>query len=284
MTVNQQMSAAWNGPESSHYVEHADRHDRQLAKVTEAIVEQAGLAPNDHVLDIGCGSGVTSFAAAARAGSVLGVDISGPLTEVATIRAATVDHRDCTAFVVADAQTHDFEESTVDVIISQFGLMFFDDPIGAFTNLHRALAPGGRIVFSTWRDLSENEWLAPVVRAAGEYVDVPDLGGLANGGGMFAMKHAHETEALLSEVGFSEVAVEPVDPPVLIGGGGDDVDDTVDFYLGMGIVRGLMGALDDDQRTAAVTAIRDEFHRRHVPGDGVRLDGAIWLVTATRGG
>ena len=151
MTVNQQMSAAWNGPESAHYVEHADRHDRQLATVTEAIVERARLGPDDRVLDVGCGSGVTSFAAAARAGSVLGVDISGPLTEVATSRAATVDHRDCTTFVVADAQTHDFEESTVDVVISQFGLMFFDDPVGAFTNLHRTLAPGGRIVFSTMR-------------------------------------------------------------------------------------------------------------------------------------
>ena len=84
-------------------------------------------------------------------------------------------------FVIANAQTHVYDEGSFDVLISQFGLMFFDYPVTAFSNLHRAMVSGGRIVFARWRALGENEWLAPVVAAIAEFTDVPDLGGLAAG-------------------------------------------------------------------------------------------------------
>ena len=83
MIPNQQQSEAWNGAESMHYVDHADRYDRQLAPVTDALIGQAGIEPGHRVLDVGSGSGVTTFAAARLASHVVGVDISEPLTRVA---------------------------------------------------------------------------------------------------------------------------------------------------------------------------------------------------------
>ena len=171
-------------------------------------------------------------------------------------------------FVIANAQTHVYDEGSFDVLISQFGLMFFDYPVTAFSNLHRAMVSGGRIVFARWRALGENEWLAPVVAAIAEFTDVPDLGGLAAGGGMFAFRRRSEIIDLLDRVGFGDVAVEPISPVVVLGG---DVDEAASFLFGIGIVRGLLSRLDDDQRERAIARIRAELENRHEPGVGIPL-------------
>jgi ubiquinone/menaquinone biosynthesis C-methylase UbiE len=87
MIPNQQQSEAWNGAESMHYVDQADRYDRQLAPVTDALIARAGIERGHRVLDVGSGSGVTTLEAARVASHVLGVDISEPLTRVARDRA-----------------------------------------------------------------------------------------------------------------------------------------------------------------------------------------------------
>jgi len=276
------MSEAWNGPESVHYVDHADRHDRQLAPITALILDAAAIRADHDVLDVGCGSGAMTLLAAQRARSVVGLDISHPLVQVAISRA-----EECGAtaaeFIVGDAQVHPFEREAFDSAISQFGLMFFDDPPVAFSNLRGALRPGGRLVFACWRGLGENDWLAPVVRATSVHVAVPDLGGLPKGGGMFAFKNCDEVAALLESVGFTEVEVAPVSPTMLIGGGGS-VDETAEFLLGLGIVRGVLGALDDEQRAVAEASIRAELDLHHddhhEDGVGVRLGSGVWLVSA----
>ena len=207
MSPNQGQSDAWNGPESAHYVDQADRYDRQLAPITGALLERAAITPTDTVLDVACGSGAGTLRAAPGARGVLGVDISEPLLEVARERArqAAIGNAE---FVTADAQIHDFDEARFDVAISQFGLMFFDDPVAAFTNIRRSMASGGTIVFTTWQALGANEWLAPVAHAVGRHSDVPDLGGLVNGGGMFALKHETEMADLLDAAGFETLRLE----------------------------------------------------------------------------
>jgi SAM-dependent methyltransferase len=273
---NERQSEAWNGPESAHYIDQADRYDRQLAPVTDALLARAAMLGRHRVLDVGCGSGAMALAAARVAATVVGVDISEPLTRVARERAHGVDNVE---FVVADAQTHPFEAASFDVVISQFGLMFFDEPATAFTNLRSALADDGRLVFSTWRSLADNEWLAPVTRAVAEFADVPDLGGLANGGGMFAMKDDREVAELLETTGFTDVVVEPISPSILLGGGGDAAE-SADFLLGTGIARGLLSRLDDDQRSRASERIRAQLAEHDEAGIGVRLGAGVWLVHA----
>ena len=278
MNPNQGQTEAWNGGESAHYVSHADRYDRQLAPFTEALLKHVDLGPDDTVLDIGCGCGVTTLQAARSAGAGLGVDISHPLVRIATDRAqaAGVDNVE---FVVADAQIHGFGEGEFDVIISQFGSMFFDDPEGAFANLRRALAPRGRAAFITWQELDANEWLMVVGRAVARYAGLPDLGGRAGGPGMFALKHPDETTALLTGVGFTEVSVEPVSTTILLAGG-EGLDESVDFLLGMGMVRGLLGRLEGDKHEAALDEIRATLAEHYEPDVGVRLGAAGWLVSA----
>jgi ubiquinone/menaquinone biosynthesis C-methylase UbiE len=275
---NEKQVEAWNGGESVHFVDHADRYDRQLAPFTEVLLEQVRLNQRRSLLDVGCGCGALTLATSGIALSSVGVDISVPLTEVASERArkARIDNVE---FVVADAQTHAFVPGTFDLVISQFGLMFFDDPVGAFSNLRRSLAPDGRLAFVTWRGLSANEWLTVVADEVSNRAAIPEFGGLANGPGMFALKDQDETRALLVAAGFTDVAFEPLAPTILIGGGGT-VDQSIDFLLGMGMVRGLVGLAGTEAHDEVVEAVRSSLTERYEPGVGLRFGAAAWLVTA----
>ncbi|MGZ6994121.1 MAG: class I SAM-dependent methyltransferase [Acidimicrobiia bacterium] len=279
MNANQQQSEAWNGAESAHWVDHADRYDRQLAPFADAMFERVQLDPQHAVLDVGCGCGATTLTAARRARAALGVDISNPLLEIAAdrARAASVANAE---FVVADAQVYAFAEGAFDLVISQFGLMFFDDPLSAFTNLRRALAPDGEVAFVCWQGLEANEWVSVAGRAAAQHVALPALGGQAGGPGMFSLKDADEIAALLVAAGLTQIEIESIAPSILLGGGGT-LDESMEFLLGMGIARGLLSRLEPAARAAAIEAISVSLAERYEPGAGVRLGTGAWLVSAS---
>jgi ubiquinone/menaquinone biosynthesis C-methylase UbiE len=275
---NKRQFEAWNGGESVHYVDHADRYDRQLAPFTEVLLEQVRLTPHRALLDVGCGCGALTLAAARIADSAVGIDISAPMTEVASERARTAQ-MDNVEFVVADAQTYAFAPGTFDLVVSQFGLMFFDDPVGAFSNLRRSLAPGGRLAFVSWQGLPANEWLTVIASEVAKRVETPEFGGISKGPGMFALKDQDETTALLEAAGFTDVTFESLAPTILIGGGGT-VDQSMEFLLGMGMARGLVSLAGTDAHDKMVEAVRLSLTERYEPGVGVRFGGGAWMVTA----
>ena len=172
------------------------------AACLDLIVREVDLQPGEHVLDVGCGAGALSLAAAdlvGDAGSVTGVDMSAPLLTVARQRPGA----GVVALLQADAQTHDFGDSRVDAIVSRFGVMFFDDPAAAFLNLAGALRPGGRIVFACWRDLIENEWIMVPAVAALEHVPMPELGE-EGGPGTYSLADPDRVRAVLVGAGLVE--------------------------------------------------------------------------------
>jgi SAM-dependent methyltransferase len=263
-----------------HYVAQADRYDLQLAPFAAAMLDRAELESTHGVLDVGCGCGATALAAAETARDVVGLDISKPLLAVAVERAKLAGVTNV-SYVLADAQTHEFAEGTHDVIMSQFGLMFFDDPERAFANLHRSLIGGGRIVFVSWQGIEANEWVSIVADEVARHTELPDLGGRSGGPGMFALKHRREIVGLLDAVGFTEISVEPIDPPIVIGGGGT-LDETLEFFGALGIVRGLLGRLDDEPRAVATAEVLAQVAQRFEPGEGARFGTGGWLTTARR--
>lgn len=116
--------------------------------------------------DVGCGGGGLAVAlgeAVGDEGTVVGLDISVPLLELARERASAAG-RSNVRFVEMDVQTGSGEEGPFDLVVSQFGVMFFDEPTVAFRAIRRRVrsAPGagpvGRFVFSCWQDIERNPW------------------------------------------------------------------------------------------------------------------------------
>lgn len=278
MRSNQKQFEAWNGGESVHYVDHSDRYDRQLMPFSDALLGHGGLEPHHAVLDIGCGCGATTLRTAGLVDRAVGADLSEPLLDVARHRARSSGIGNV-EFVIADAQTHNFGPGSFDVVISQFGVMFFDEPITAFVNLRRALAPGGRAAFVCWQGLQANEWLMVFGRAVAQHTVLPHFGGQAGGPGMFSLCDPTEITTLLSSAGFKQVECDPLTPTVLVGGGGT-VDESIDFLLGMGMARGLVGLAGPDAHDAVIDTVRQELAERYEPGIGLRLGTGAWLVSA----
>jgi ubiquinone/menaquinone biosynthesis C-methylase UbiE len=278
MQANQAQAEAWNGPEAAHFVDRADRYDRQLEPFTHALLERAGVDPGRVVLDAGCGSGATTLAAAATAERAVGVDLSRPLVELARRRAQAAKIAN-TEFVIADAQTHDFAAAAFDVLISRFGLMFFDDPVRAFTNIRRALSAGGRAAFVAWQGLHANEWLMVIANAVSRHAELPEFGGQARGPGMFALSEPDEVATLLGAAGFDQVECDSYTPTIVIGGGGG-LDDSIDFLLDDPMPRGLLGLVDPSARDDVLRTVHAELVDRYEAGVGVRVGAAVWVVTA----
>lgn len=277
MDVNEAQKEQWNGAESDHWVLHAARYDAQLVPFADVLFEQLELAERDAVLDVGCGCGVTTLAASRQAARAVGVDLSEPMLEVARTRMGQAGITN-TAFLAADAQTHDFGRQTYTAVISRFGVMFFDDPVAAFSNLHRVLVPAGRLSFVCWQPLAANEWLLVPGFAAAHYVSLPELGD-GTEPGMFALSDDERVRKILSDSGFSRIVVRPFITTITLGGGGD-VEETLSFLLGTGVARALLADAAPDVVDPAIDAVRQSLSAHFEPGVGVRLGAAAWMVSA----
>src|SRR5690606_20261850 len=105
-------------------------------------------------------------------GEAIGADISRPMLAHATQRAESARINNA-RFLEADVAVHDFEPGAFDRIVSRFGVMFFADPVVAFTNLAKALTPGGTLTFACWQALPRNAWMALPLGAALEHIELP---------------------------------------------------------------------------------------------------------------
>ena len=166
------------------------------------------LAPTagERVLDVGCGGGKATIAAArvvGPAGRVIGADISVPLTELAAQRAAEAGV-DNVSFQAADVQQETVEGGPFDAAMSQFGVMFFDEPATAFANIRAQLAPGGRIAFSCWQPIERNPWFFGAALAGLAPPPPPPEPGKSPTG-PFALGDAERTQGILESAGFANV-------------------------------------------------------------------------------
>jgi SAM-dependent methyltransferase len=184
-------------------------------------------------------------------------------------------------FEAADAQTHPFPPSSFDALFSRFGVMFFAGPEAAFANLRRALRSGGRVAFVCWRAVTENPWMMVPMMAAAQHILFPPPPP-PGAPGAFAFADADRVHGILSGAGFSDVAIEPIDETMSLGGT-IPLDETVEFLLQMGPTGSAMREVGEEMRGRVASAVREAVAPYETP-QGVRMDAALWLVTARNAG
>ncbi|HUF83476.1 MAG TPA: methyltransferase domain-containing protein [Acidimicrobiia bacterium] len=277
---NTEQAEHWNADEAHHWVAQQARYGAMLAPFGELVLETAALQSGDDVLDIGCGCGDTTLAAARAAddGSALGVDLSEPMLVRARERAQKEGATNV-RFELGDAQVHPFPDTAFDVALSRFGVMFFENPNAAFANVARALRPSGRLSFVCWRELEANEWLMVPGVAVAEHVPLPDLGE-PNAPGMFAFAASDRVAGILTDAGFADVDIEAAVLPLLVGGGGT-LDDAIAFMRDSGIGRTLLADAEPAAAERAFDAARAALEPYATPR-GVELGSAVWVVRARR--
>jgi SAM-dependent methyltransferase len=195
--------ARWN---NEQWVAVWPKREPMTDSITPFLLDALALQPGERVLDVGSGGGRTTIAAAravAPAGTATGADISVALTELAEQRAAEAGVSNV-SFCVADVQADSVPGTPFDVVMSQFGVMFFDEPETAFANIHSLLAPGGRIVFSCWQPMDRNPWF-PGVALAGLVPPPPEPEPGKSPTGPFALGDHERTRQILESAGFADV-------------------------------------------------------------------------------
>jgi len=275
-TANPDQAAAWNGHEGENWTEHADRYDRSGLRHRERLLDHCAVETGDHILDVGCGTGNLSRDLGRRAseGSVVGVDLSAPMLELARACAES-EGLGNVSYLQADAQINPFESGKYDLAVSSFGAMFFADPVAAFANIGRSLRLGGRLAMLAWRGLDSNEWLTELRAALAVGRELPKPP--AEAPTPFALADPDRVRTILEKSGFQAINCEAVDEPIYFGA---DADDAYRFMSTLGIVVGLTHDLDEVGRATADAALRQTI-AAHETDDGVLFGTAAWLISAT---
>jgi SAM-dependent methyltransferase len=269
--------AYWTSHGGARWASVQSRTDRMLAPVSQVLLEQARPEPGMAALDIGCGCGALTARLAESVGSsgrALGVDISEEMLAVAKARLSAYPQA---GVMLADAAAYPFTPFA-DLIVSQFGVMFFGDPVQAFSNIRKAMKPGGRLVFACWRPINENPWAqvplhaayaAGVPRTARPEPDQP---------GPFSFADPGRVNKILGEAGFRELSLKPAVVTLDLASGGG-LEAAVEQAMTIGPAAAALRDQPDAMRVAAARSI-EEALQPHRQEKNVNLAAAIWLVQA----
>jgi len=269
--------ASWNEA-ASGWKKWSDWMDGYTSRVSQRLVELAGVEPGAHVLDIAAGYGEPSLTAARQAGSdgrVVATDISAEMLAYGRERAAKAGLENL-EFMLADASSLDFPKESFDAAVSRWGIIFEPDGEGTAERVRGFLKPGCRMAISSWGAPERAPLIARPMKTVMDLYDVPPpppgtpgplsrptpdaIGGLLEGGGFSGV----EVEDL-------EITFEWASPEEFSG----HVRDIV-----APIVR-LVESQPEDQQAKAWQAIADDI-RDEADSDGtVRLTNQVLLAAGS---
>lgn len=274
---NADQLAFWNGVGGRTWVVRQSHTDTTLAPVSEALLGFAAPRAGERVLDVGCGCGATTldFArAVGPTGRVAALDISAPMLAEGKARAeaariANVDWRE------ADAATAALDE--FDLLVSAFGVMFFGDPVAAFTRMRSAASPSARMAFVCWRPLDENPWLSTAMQAVATHLP-PRPKADPEAPGMFAFANPQRVSRILTAARWAPPRLEKLDLNIDIAAG-LGLNEAVVQLTKIGAINSWLRDQPTDVVSAAVASVREAL-APHVDGSSVRLPAAMWLVSS----
>lgn len=274
MPTNDEQTTLWNGSAGRAWIEVQPLLDEILEPFGDLLVQAVATRSAHRVLDVGCGTGATTLAVARLLGvkgEVVGVDISEPMIDVARARAA---HDDSTAtFICADAQTRPFEPASFDMMISRFGVMFFENSVSAFANLRRAATDDAELCLLAWRGAVDNPFMTTAERAAAPLL--PNIPAREpDAPGQFAFANSGRVARILEESGWADIDIQPVDVPCAF-----PEKELVPYFTQLGPLGRVLHEADEPTRARIIQTVRAAFDP-YVDGNEIRFNAACWQISA----
>jgi ubiquinone/menaquinone biosynthesis C-methylase UbiE len=276
---NSDVQKYWNEEGGNKWAENIDIVESMIEPLSDVLIEKIAANFGEHVLDVGSGGGVTSMKLAEQVGStgsVLGVDVSEPILSIARNRGKDIANLQ---FQQSDATTAVLDENRFDIITSRFGVMFFDDPVLAFSNLHAALKTSGRLIFMCWRSLEENPWIAEPAKAAFEVVPPPADAEKPEptDPGPFSLADKDHLKMVLSSAGFNNIELQMVDMNIPMG----NLNDAVSFLMKMGPAAEAIKEASGKDKNAIAEAMTKVL-AKYDTAAGIKTPSATWIVRASK--
>ncbi|MDQ0591595.1 class I SAM-dependent methyltransferase [Variovorax paradoxus] len=269
-----EQAALWNGRAGRAWVDAQESLDRLFAPFENLLVDEARAASARRVLDVGCGTGATTLAIAqvlGAAGHCVGADISEPMIAAARARAERAGAP--ASFICGDVQRQAFEPASFDLIVSRFGVMFFDSPVQAFANLRHAAKDGAALRAIAWRSAAENPFMTTAERAAAPLL--PNLPARKTGApGQFSFADCDRISSILEESGWAGIDIRPIDVECTLP------EKALHGYLTrLGPVGLILQEADEPTRAQVIETVRTAFEP-YVHGSEVRFTAACWMINA----
>jgi len=272
----EEMSQAqlWNGPAGQAWLDKETILERMFAPFEALLVDAVRWHHPARVLDIGCGTGATTLAIAralAPAGSCTGADLSQMMIDRARTRAAA-EPKVHASFRSGDASHLDGADP-FDMAVSRFGVMFFDNPAAAFARIRAAMTPGAPLAAVAWRSPAENPFMTCAERAAAHLL--PSLPPLRPGApGQFAFADPAQVHAILSESGWRDAAISPIDVECAI-----PETELMPYLSSLGRIGIMLQQADAETRESVLDIVRAAFDP-FVAAGTVRFNAACWMIEA----
>ena len=276
--VNAPQIEYWNGPAGDKWAKLADSQDIMLQALGSAAMDACDIRTGHTVLDVGCGSGTTTIEIARRIGAegrVHGIDISTPMLDIGHARLEALEI-DGVTFENRDVSTYPFEEGVFDRVISRFGVMFFVDPVAAFTNIRSGMKSGGRLAFVCWQTLNKNPWMEIPFKTALPYVSAPPPAGPEEPGPM-SFADPERVRRILSGAGFDDINWESLETALPVE---PDVPAAVEKLMQLGPIARLLGDAPEDIKERVKDDLGDAIAKFQTE-NGVMMDSATWIVGAS---
>jgi ubiquinone/menaquinone biosynthesis C-methylase UbiE len=248
--------------------------DTFMQDYSRRLVEAAAIKTGDRVLDVACGTGVVTRLAASKSGSeghVVGFDLNAGMLARARGSGetpATIDWRE------GSATEMPFADGSYDLVLCQHGLQFIPDKVAALSEMHRVLAPDGRLLISVWRSIEHCPWQAAIADAIDRNVGSEPAALVRSA---FSFGDADQLRQVIASAGFHDLEIRVELETIRHS----SLDEYVPGYISATPVAAAVAGLDAKAQGKITADVRDAL-AAHLVGDGLAAPIEAHLAIAHR--
>ena len=224
MTTTEATRTTWDSAAAGWH-RHAPKIRDWLRQPTAMMIDMAGVAPGQRVLDLAAGAGDQTLDLAAKvgpAGQITATDISPAILAFAATAAQAAGHRNVQT-LTADAARLPLTDAQFDAAVCRLGLMFLPTPLSGLAEVHRTLKPGARFAAMVFAAPDLTPCLAILMRTALRHAGLPPRDPFQPGGLTSLGKPGH-LQALFDQAGFRATSTTQIDAPFVLPSTADYLD------------------------------------------------------------